>query len=211
MPEDNTSKALLYLKKDKKLTPLIRDFDKPNFEAKGAYFEKENNYFKVLTRFIIHQQISGSVARIIESRFNSLFKSEINPKNFLKLKPASLKKSGISPQKISYLSDLSFKFLEGTVNPANFDKMTDEEVRAHLISVKGIGRWTADMFLIFTLNRPDVLPTGDLGIQKGFKKVFGMKKLPDAKKMEELADRWKPYRTIASMYLWKVADKDKEK
>ena len=211
MPKVNINKAILHLKKDKNLKVLIKDFDKPDFNAKGVYFEAEANYFKVLTRYIIHQQISGPVARVIESRFNSLFKADVSPKKFLKLKATSLKKSGISPQKINYLNDLAIKFIDGTVNPSNFDKMTDEEIREHLISVKGIGRWTSDMFLMFTLNRLDVLPTGDLGIQKGFQKVFKMKSLPDPKRMEKLAKEWKPYRSIASMYLWKIADKAKKK
>lgn len=202
-------KAIRYLKKDKYIGMLIKKFDKPNFDAEDSYFKKDQNYFKVLTRYIIHQQISGKVARVIEGRFNLLFKDEMTQKKVLALKTDSFKTAGISPQKVNYLQDLAKKFLEGTVDPSKFPNMTDEEIRQHLISVKGIGRWTADMFLIFTLNRLDVLPTGDLGIQKGFKKVFNLRGLPDARKMEKLAQNWKPYRTIVCMYLWKVADEDK--
>ena len=107
---------------------------------------------------------------------------------------------------ITYLKDLALKFLNGTVSPANFHQMTDEAIRKHLIAVKGIGRWTADMFLMFVLHRPDVLPTGDLGIKKSFQKIFNIKKLPNIKKMEKLAEDWRPYRTVASWYLWKAID-----
>ncbi|HEY4505595.1 MAG TPA: DNA-3-methyladenine glycosylase 2 family protein [Candidatus Paceibacterota bacterium] len=209
MEKRHINKAIRHLKKDEKISILINKFEKPDFGAKDAYFKSEINYFKVLTRFIIHQQISGKVARVIEDRFNALFKSEMTPKKLLALKIPNFKKSGISPQKINYLKDLAVKFMDGMVDPSNFHNMTDEEIRQHLVSVKGIGRWTADMFLMFTLYRPDVLPTGDLGIQKGFKKVFGMRTLPDAKKMEKLAEPWQPHRTVACMYLWKVADEDK--
>lgn len=209
MLKKDLDKALLHLKKDVRVAVLIKKFDKPNFDAEDSYFKKDQNYFKVLTRYIIHQQISGKVARVIEARFNLLFKPDITPKKVLALKPESFKTAGISPQKVNYLKDIALKFIDGTVDPSNFPNMTDEEIRRHLISVKGIGPWTADMFLIFTLHRLDVLPTGDLGIQKGFKKVFGLKSLPDARKMEKLAKLWKPYRTIACMYLWKVADEDK--
>jgi len=199
----NINKALLHLKKDKSLVKVIKQFPKPSLEL-------GSNYFGALSESIIYQQLSGKAAGTIERRFKALFKGKMTPKKVLNLKDIQFKGVGISGQKMKYLRDLSIKFLDGTVNPSGFGKMTDEDIRQHLISVKGIGRWTADMFLIFTLNRPDVLPTGDLGIQKGFKKVFNLKKLPDAQKMQKLAKIWKPYCTIASLYLWKVADKEKE-
>ncbi|HEY4509318.1 MAG TPA: DNA-3-methyladenine glycosylase 2 family protein [Candidatus Paceibacterota bacterium] len=209
MLKKDLDEALRHLKKDDNISTLIKKFERPDFDAEDSYFKKDQNYFKVLTRYIIHQQISGIVARVIEGRFNSLFKSEMTPRKVLGLKDDSFKKSGISPQKINYLKNLALKFIDGIVDPTNFPNMTDEEIRTHLVCVKGIGRWTADMFLMFTLHRPDVLPTGDLGIQKGFKKVFNLRYLPDARKMEKLAMGWRPYRTLACMYLWKVADEDK--
>ena len=105
-----------------------------------------------------------------------------------------------------YLRDLAKRFLDGTIDPSNFKNMTDEEIRQHLLVVKGIGRWTTDMFLMFTLYRPDVLPTGDLGIQKGFQKLFKLKSLPDAKTMERLSKKWSPHRTVACWYLWELVD-----
>jgi len=210
MQKKEIDKAIRYLKKDEAFARVIKDFKKPDLGRADAYFKAETNYFKVLTRYIINQQISGKVARVIEDRFNSLFKKEVSPKNFKKLKPENVRTAGISPQKLVYLTDLADKFIDGTIKPANFDKMSDDDIREHLVSVKGIGRWTADMFLMFTLYRPDVLPTGDLGIQKGFKVFFKMRSLPDVKKMQKLAKPWEPYRTIASMYLWKLADDDQK-
>ena len=199
----NINKALLHLKKDKSLVKIIKQFPKPSLESGRGYFE-------ALSESIIYQQLSGKAAGTIERRFKALFRGKMTPRRVLNLKDIQFRGVGISGQKMKYLRDLSVKFLDGTVNPSGFGKMTDEEIRQHLISVKGIGRWTADMFLIFTLNRLDVLPTGDLGIQKGFKKVFNLKKLPDAQKMQKLAKTWRPYCTVASLYLWKVADAEKQ-
>ncbi len=199
----NIDKALRHLRKDKNLSKLIKEFPKPVLTL-------GNDYFKSLTRSIIYQQLSGKAAGSIEKKFLAVFgKKKLEPKAVLKLTDVEFKSAGISAQKMKYLRDLSAKFLDGTVDPKHFAKMSDDEIRKHLVSVKGIGVWTADMFLMFTLNRLDVLPTGDLGIQKGFKIVFNMKKLPDPKKMQKIAKDWEPFRTVASLYLWKVADKYK--
>lgn len=195
--------ALKHLKKDKNIAELIKEFPKPVLNV-------GNNYFKSLTRSIIYQQLSGKAAGSIEKKFLALFgKKKMKPEMVLELSDAQFKSAGVSAQKMKYLRDLADKFLDKTVDPKNFHKMSDQEIREHLVSVKGIGVWTADMFLMFTLNRLDVLPTGDLGIQKGFKIVYKMKKLPDSKKMQKIAKEWEPFRTVASLYLWKVADKHK--
>ena len=204
MSPDSIKKAIFHLKKDEVLARTVSHYPKPDFKP-------HSDHFGALVSSIIYQQITGRAAETIQNRFKKLFKNSFTPKELLGLKLQHFKNSGISPQKQKYLIDLAEKFLDGTVNPDNFHKMTDEEIRAHLIAVKGIGRWTADMFLMFTLVRLDVLPTGDLGIQKGFQKVFNMKKLPSVRKMEQLAKNWSPYKTFASWYLWRVADKAKEK
>ncbi len=170
-------------------------------------YKRPSDPFTALARSIIFQQISGRAAAAILARFLALFPDERpTPEALLKLHKSRLRKAGLSNQKVIYLKDLAKRFLDGTIEPKKFPKMSDEEIREHLLVVKGIGRWTADMFLMFTLHRPDVLPTGDLAIQKGFQKVFAMKKLPDAKKMEKLAKDWSPHRTVASLYLWKAVD-----
>lgn len=163
--------------------------------------------FTALVRSIVYQQLSGKAAGTILGRLLAHFPDGVpTPARMLKLSEARLRKAGLSGQKISYLRDLAHRFLDGTIEPGRFSKMTDEEIREHLIRVKGIGRWTADMFLMFTLHRPDVLPTGDLAIQKAFQKIFRLRSLPSARTMERLAQDWIPHRTVASLYLWRCMD-----
>ena len=171
-------------------------------------FKRSKDPFESLIRSIIYQQLSGKAANTILNRFLALFPHSRypTPKEVLSLKEIQFRSSGISGQKTKYLRDLAARFLDGTIDPSNFKKMTDDEIREHLIVVKGVGRWTADMFLMSTLYRHDVLPTGDLGIQKGFQKLFKLKTLPDSKTMERLATSWKPYRTVACWYLWELVD-----
>jgi DNA-3-methyladenine glycosylase II len=165
--------------------------------------EKTKNPFLSLASSIISQQISLSAASSIRKRFVALFgKKKPNPKDLLKLSDNELRAAGLSRAKIIYIRDLAEKFLDKTINPKLFDKMSDEKIKEHLIQVKGIGPWTGDMFLIFALNRPDVLPVGDLGILKGFQKVFKLKKTPNVKKMHELSKPHVGRRTELSLYLW---------
>lgn len=191
--------AIAHLKKDARLRVLISRHPAPAFE-------EGRDPYRALIRSIIYQQLSGKAAATIATRFSTIYGTTVTPRKVLKTPILTLRTAGLSGQKATYLKDLSRKFLDGTINPKLFSKMTDEEIREHVIAVKGIGRWTADMFLMFTLGRPDVLPTGDLGIQKGFKKLFNLRALPVPEKMETLAQAWRPYRTIASWYLWRAVD-----
>ena|SRR5665213_4038482 len=192
--------SLAHLKKDPRLKSIKLKVRKPPFKRPSDPFES-------LIRSIIYQQLSGKAASTILNRFLALFGDRYpTPQELLKLKDAQFRKAGVSVQKTKYLRDLAARFIDGTIDPSKFNKMTDDVIREHLIVVKGIGRWTADMFLMFTLYRPDVFPTGDLGIQKGFQKLFKLKSMPDAKKMERLAKNWQPYRTVASWYLWELID-----
>lgn len=192
------SKALTHLKRDKRLAVLIKKYPKPTFTH-------ERDPFEALCRAIVGQQLSVKAAATIYSRFRALYK-ELTPKAVSRTKLEKFRGVGLSKQKASYVLDLSKKFLDGTVDPKHFSTTTDEAIRAHLVAVKGIGRWTADMFLMFTIHRPDILPTGDLGIQKGMQKLFKLKSLPTPEKMEKLAEPWRPYRTIACRYLWDSLD-----
>lgn len=196
--------ALRHLKKDKIFAKIIARHDKPAFN--------ERNPFAALVSAIIYQQLSGKAAGTIHRRFLALYpkKKHPSPEDILKTPARKFLSVGVSRQKREYLKDLSRKFLDGTIEPKKFPKMTDAEIREHLIRVKGIGVWTADMFLMFTLHRPDVLPTGDLGIQKGFQKLFKLRQLPTPAKMERLAEVWRPHRTVASWYLWRIVDEDWE-
>ncbi|MES2134990.1 MAG: DNA-3-methyladenine glycosylase [Patescibacteria group bacterium] len=201
MNSTNLMVALKYLSKDTHLGKVVKKGPKPDFKP-------ARNVYEALVRSIVYQQLSGKAAGTILRRFLALFPGTGYPKPeaVLKMSIAKMRSAGLSGQKTAYIKDLSAKFLDGTIEPRKFKVMTDEEIRTHLIAVKGIGRWSADMFLMFALNRPDVLPTGDLGIRKGFQELFKLKNLPDAKKMERFAEPWKPYRTVASWYLWRIAD-----
>jgi DNA-3-methyladenine glycosylase II len=165
------------------------------------------NAFLSLASSIIYQQISTKAGDSIYRKFKALFgKNKPSPESFLKITISQLKSAGISPQKSSYLIDLAEKFVDKTIPHKKFHKMTDSEVKEHLIRVKGIGSWTADMFLIFALNRKDILPVGDLGTKKGFQKAFALKSLPSESKMLRLAKPYSGERTNLTLYLWDILD-----
>ena len=186
---------------DKRMEKLIDKFGPPNFNLM-------NNYYESLIRSIVYQQLSGKAASIIYERFLDLFVFDIypKPKDILAVSIETLRSSGLSYQKVNYIRDLSEKWQDGTMNLTDIDSMTDEEISSELIKVKGIGQWTADMFLMFTLGRPDVFPFGDLGIQKGVMILTNMNRLPTQKEMERKTKKWQPYRTVAAWYLWKLVD-----
>lgn len=157
---------------------------------------------------IISQQLSGKVAKVIYSRFEALFPDKkVDPKIILTTDDSRLRAIGTSWAKVKYIKDLAQKTLDGTIKLHLLDNMKDEEVVDHLIQVKGIGPWTAQMILMFSLGRPDILPLNDLGIQKAFEKLYSVKK-SNQKKMIEIAAIWRPYRTIACRYLWKSLDNE---
>ena len=186
---------------DKRMEKLIDKFGPPNFNCM-------DNYYESLIRSIVYQQLSGKAASIIYERFLDLFVFDIypEPKDILAVSIETLRSSGLSYQKVNYIRDLSEKWQDGTMNLTDIDFMTDEEISSELIKVKGIGQWTADMFLMFTLGRPDVFPFGDLGIQKGVMIITNMNRLPTQKEMERKTKKWQPYRTVAAWYLWKLVD-----
>lgn len=204
--KNDTAKALFHLKKDPHLKGLIARYPEPDFDSAARGMIP----FNALIRAIVYQQLSGKAARTILDRFLALYpKSRFPmPQELLDTPDAKLRSAGLSAQKAGYLYDLAAKFLDGTVNPKRFKTMTDAQVYEHVVQVKGVGPWTTDMFLMFTLGRPDVLPTGDLGIQKGMQKLFKLKELPSPEKMRALAKPWEPYRSVASWYLWRLADEN---
>lgn len=169
--------------------------------------DRKDGTYAALTRSIIYQQLSGKAAGTIYARYCANFNNNTPTwQEFFRKKREVLMKAGLSNQKMNYLFDLSCKFRDGFITPEKFPQMTDEEIREHLVAVKGIGVWTADIYLMFYLGRPNILPTLDLGIKKGIKKLFNLRKDPDHKKMEKLAREWEPYRTVASWYLWRLSD-----
>jgi 3-methyladenine DNA glycosylase/8-oxoguanine DNA glycosylase len=171
--------------------------------------EPTHSLFQVLVRSIVYQQLTGKAAATILGRVARLFapKRFPTPRDLLEIPPERLRASGLSTAKTAALKDLAARVLDGTVpSLARVRVMEDEEIVEHLTAVRGIGRWTVEMLLIFKLGRPDVLPLGDLGVRKGFALTLGKRKLPEAAAMSRRAERWRPYRSVASWYLWRVLD-----
>ena len=169
--------------------------------------KRNRNYFIVLCNAIIGQQISVAAADAITIRFNKLFNGHSpTPQGVIKLPDIDLRKAGLSKQKVAYLKDLSFHFYEKILRPHRLHHMGNDEVICQLTKVHGIGRWTAEMFLIFSLNRPDVLPVGDLGLQLALKKLYRMRQLPTAKRMRTIGRKWNPLETVGTWYAWRAQD-----
>lgn len=165
------------------------------------------NRFGSLVRSIISQQISGSAARSISLRLERLLAPErITPETLSRLNPRQLRQAGVSPQKSGYLLDLANKVLNGEVTLKGLSRRTDEEIVRDLVQVKGIGVWTAQMFLIFSLARMDVFPHEDLGIRVALRNLYRLKDLPDKTVSYRIANRWRPYATLASWYCWRSLD-----
>ncbi len=168
----------------------------------ACMIKPDRRYFRSLVEAILSQQLSIKAAATIFMRFQNLLDGQVLPTAILQLRDEQFRSVGVSRQKMAYLRDLASKWQEDFINPRRFARMHDEEIILALTQVKGIGRWTAEMFLIFSLGRLDVLPVGDLGFRNAIKKAYGLRKLPEAKRISALAEKWKPYRAIATWYLW---------
>ena len=186
-----------FLLKDKHIAPLVKKWGHCTISPK-----LHTDYFKGLVGDIIGQQLSGRVADVIEGRLKAKIKGTLTPEKILKLDENELRNCGMAWSKVRGIKDLSLRIMNNELRMTDLDTLSDEEVRKQLIQVKGIGPWTADMFLMFKLGRPDIFPVEDLGIKNGFEKVTGKKfdKLKSAKFAEKF---WAPYRTVASWYLWR--------
>lgn len=175
-----------------KVGPCRMEFGEPTFHS--------------VAEAIIYQQLNGKAAVTIFKRFTDAAGSPVTPEGILKLTDTQLRAVGLSKQKSSYVRDLAEKAKSGLLDFSRLHEQSDDEVIEHLTQVKGVGVWTAHMFLMFTLRRPDVLPTGDYGIQAAMKKHYRKRKLPKPKDMEKIAKAWAPYRSIACWYLWRSLD-----
>jgi DNA-3-methyladenine glycosylase II len=178
-------------------------------EQVGAYdatYRRER--FPALARAIIFQQLAGSAARAILKRFVELYPGRRfpSPEQIVATPLARLRKVGLSKPKALYIKGLAADIVAKKVNFHRFPKMEDDAIIAELTQVKGIGQWTAEMFLMFNLGRPDVMPAGDLGVQNAVMKAYGLAKRPTPKELREFAERWKPHRTAAAWYLWRSLD-----
>lgn len=186
-----------FLLKDKYIAPLIKKRGHCTIKK-----SPKTKYFTDLLESITNQQLSGKAAATIFGRVRDLCGGKISPKAILNLTEAQLRSAGLSFAKIGYLKDLAERTIKGTLKIMSLDKLPDEEVITELVAVKGIGRWTAEMFLMFSLARPDIFPVDDLGIRKGFEKVTG-RKFDKEKSAKFALKHWSPYRTVVSWYLWR--------
>jgi DNA-3-methyladenine glycosylase II len=193
-------KAVNHLRKS---DPILRAIIERVGPCRMEFGEPE---FSSLAEAIVYQQLNGKSAVTIFNRFAALAGDPLTPEGILKLSNEQLRGVGLSKQKSSYVKDLAAKASDGLLNFARLQDMTDDEVIEHLTQVKGIGVWTAHMFLIFSLRRPNVLPTGDYGVQMAIRKHYKKRKLPKPQDMEKIARVWEPYRSVACWYMWRSLD-----
>ncbi len=169
--------------------------------------ERTGDAYGALLRSIVGQQLSTKAAATIYGRMLELFGGHApTPRQLLEVDPERIRSAGLSRPKIAYLRDLAEHVEEGRLDLEHLPELSDEEVTAQLTDIKGLGQWTADMFLMFHLRRSDVLPVGDQGIRRAVKVEYRLRKLPDAKRLEKIARPWRPYRTLACLYLWSSLD-----
>ncbi len=194
-------KAIVHLKKS---DPTLRRI----IEAVGPYrIQFREPVFETLVRSIVYQQLSGKVAVVIFNRLlNACGNGCITPESVLRLSESELRAAGLSQRKASYIADLAARTHSGEIEFSELPRLPDDEICRKLTTVKGIGVWTVQMFLIFALRRPDVLPVSDLGIRSAIRKEYGLEELPKPAEIEELASKWRPYCSVASWYLWRSLD-----
>ena len=198
-PADYQRARRLLLRRDPVLAELIREYG-----PCGLADAQRADHFSALVRAIVFQQLSTKAASTIYSRLVAILPSgELTPQALAAVTDEQLRSAGISRQKGGYLRDLCAKVLAGEVPLDDLEAMEDEAVITALTKIKGIGRWSAEMFLMFRLHRPDVLPVGDLGILNAVMKVYRLRKKPTPDRLRRLGEAWRPYRSVASWYLWR--------
>ncbi len=194
-----TPRVLAHLARDPKLARVIERVGPCRLTLRT-----EGSHFGAIARSIVYQQLSGKAAATIHGRVLGLFGGrEPAPAELLAVSDEALRGVGLSRQKAAYLRDLARHAAEGLLELERLHELPDDEVIAQVTAVKGVGVWTAQMFLMFRLGRPDVLPVLDLGIRKAVQQAYGLRKLPEARKLEALAERWRPHCTVACWYLWR--------
>ena len=195
-------KAVKYLRQfDPELIPLLDAF-------KIQDLQPETDYFKSLTRSIVYQQLSGKAAKTISDRFILLYKDKSypTPVDVINIDHEKLRSVGLSNSKAQYIKNIAHAFLDNPDTYDSLEKMDDQDIIDTLITIKGVGPWTAQMFLMFTLNRPDVFPVTDLGVQKGFKHYYKLSEMPTPGQMLKKSEQWAPYRTVVSLYFWRLLE-----
>ena len=193
-------KAILHLKNS---DPVMRAIIERIGPCKLQFGEP---VFHSLAEAIVYQQLNGKAAVTIFKRFAALAGDPLTPEGILKLTPETMRAVGLSKQKTSYLFDMAERAHRGELDFSRLPTMSDDEVIKHLTQVKGVGVWTAHMFLMFTFRRPNILPTGDYGVRTAIMKHYKKRKLPKPDLMERIAKPWAPYRSVACWYLWQSLD-----
>ncbi|MEW5915357.1 MAG: DNA-3-methyladenine glycosylase 2 family protein [Gemmatimonadota bacterium] len=169
----------------------------------------DGSHYQAVFRSILYQQLAGAAALAIHRRVQALYGGrDPAPEELLGTPDETLRAAGLSRQKLAYLRDLSARIVSGEVVMDAIEDLPDSDVISTLTRVKGVGRWTAEMFLIFRLGRPDILPDLDLGIRNAIKRAYRLRKLPDSKRVHAIGSKWAPYRSIATWYLWRSIDGD---
>ena len=181
--------------------PVIRDLIRRHGPC-GLADAQHEDAFTALTHSIISQQLSTKAAATIARRFDALFGGIPTPAAVALVDDAQLRAVGLSSQKIRYIRDLCSRVADGSLTLEKVNELSDEDVIQSLTQITGIGRWTAEMFLMFRLHRPDVLPVDDLGILKAVQRAYGLRKLPRAERLTKIGEPWRPYRSVACWYLW---------
>ncbi len=196
-------RALTHLRKsDPVLARVIAEVGSCNYEARA-----DGDHIHALVRSIVYQQLSGKAAATIHGRLLNLFDNGVpTAEKLIAIPDPSLRAAGLSRQKVAYLRDLGEKLSSGALRLELIELMKDEEIEEALVSVKGIGRWTAQMFLMFRLGRPDVLPESDLGIRKGVMRAYKLRKLPTPARVREIGASWSPHSSVASWYMWRILE-----
>ena len=185
--------------------PILRDLMREHGPC-GLADAQHTDPFRALVSAIISQQLSTRAAATIKARLDALIGSRLTPSRLAGVSDDALRGVGLSRQKIAYLRDLCKRVTSGDLALDQLDQMSDDAVVAALTSVKGIGRWTAEMFLMFRLHRPDVLPVGDLGIVKAVQRAYRLRTVPTPERLTKLGEQWRPYRSVACWYLWASLD-----
>jgi 3-methyladenine DNA glycosylase/8-oxoguanine DNA glycosylase len=202
-PDDYARARRLLLRRDPVLAALIRKHGPCGLAA-----AQRADHFSALVRAITGQQLSTKAASTIYARLVALMPGGVTPAALVSLTDEQMRAVGMSRQKIAYFRDLAEKALSGALPLDAIDEMGDDEVIAALTQVKGIGRWSAEMFLMFRLHRPDVLPVDDLGIVNAVQAVYRLRKRPTADRIRRIGEAWRPYRSVASWYLWRSLDNE---
>jgi len=188
------------MKKDRVMRRLVPKFI-------GASIETRGEPFVTLARSVVGQQISVKAAQSVWDRFSALMRT-VNPRAVSKLTVEDMRAAGLSGRKVEYIKDLADYFQTGKVSVKQWDAMEDEAIIAELIAIRGIGRWTAEMFLMFYLRRPDVLPLDDVGLLNGISKLYFSDEPVSRSEVRDLARAWEPYRSVATWYIWRSLDPD---